>query len=176
MLQTTKKERINTRIFKAVHGKNLIYNTCWEDPALDRIALQLQPSDRLVVISSAGCNALDYLLAGVGEVNAVDVNPIQNALLELKAVAAKNLDYESFFALFGLGYSPWAKQLYVENLRPELSRPARAYWDRHVDFFDGKGWRKSFYYRGTSGLLAKLVLTNAHVLHRLRGPIDQLLA
>ena len=48
MLQTTKKERINTRIFKAVHGKNLIYNTCWEDPALDRVALDLRPDDRVV--------------------------------------------------------------------------------------------------------------------------------
>ena len=57
MLQTTKKERINTRLFKVVHGKNLIYNTCWEDPALDRVALQLKPDDCLVVISSAGCNA-----------------------------------------------------------------------------------------------------------------------
>src|SRR5471030_2707712 len=98
MLQTTKKERINTRIFKAVHGKNLIYNTCWEDPALDRVALQLQPNDRLVVISSAGCNALDYLLAGTGEVNAVDVNPIQNALLEFKVAALRTLDYDSFFS------------------------------------------------------------------------------
>jgi S-adenosylmethionine-diacylglycerol 3-amino-3-carboxypropyl transferase len=176
MLRTTKKERLNTRIFKAVHGKNLIYNTCWEDPALDRVALQLQPDDRVVVITSAGCNALDYLLAGTGEVNAVDVNPIQNALLELKVAAAKNLDYEAFFALFGRGYSPWARQMYRDALRPELSRSSRAYWDRHTAFFLGKGWRRSFYYRGTSGLLAKLVLTNVQVLHRLRGPIDQLLA
>jgi S-adenosylmethionine-diacylglycerol 3-amino-3-carboxypropyl transferase len=176
MLQTTKKERINTRIFKAVHGKNLIYNTCWEDPALDRIALQLKPDDRLVVISSAGCNALDYLLAGAGEVNAVDVNPIQNALLELKVIAARNLDYDSFFALFGRGYSPSARQMYVDTLREELSRTARAYWDRHIAFFGGRGWRKSFYFHGTSGLLAKLILTNVQVLHRLRGPIEQLLA
>jgi S-adenosylmethionine-diacylglycerol 3-amino-3-carboxypropyl transferase len=176
MLRTTKKERINTRIFKTVHGKNLIYNTCWEDPALDRIALQIQPTDRLAVISSGGCNALDYLLAGAGEVNAVDVNPIQNALLELKAVAAKNLDYDAFFALFGRGYSPWARQMYLDSLRSELTRPTRAYWDRHLGFFLGKGWGKSFYYRGTSGLLAKLVLANVRVLHRMRGPIEQLLA
>jgi S-adenosylmethionine-diacylglycerol 3-amino-3-carboxypropyl transferase len=176
MLQTTKKERINTRLFKVVHGKNLIYNTCWEDPALDRVALQLKPDDRLVVISSAGCNALDYLLAGTGEVNAIDVNAIQNALLELKRAAVKTLDYASFFALFGQGYSPWARQMYFDALRAELTPPSRAYWDRHIGFFLGKGWRKSFYYRGTSGLLAKLVLTNAQVLHRLRRPIDELLA
>ncbi len=30
------REKLNTRIFRAVHRRNLIYNTCWEDPALDR--------------------------------------------------------------------------------------------------------------------------------------------
>jgi S-adenosylmethionine-diacylglycerol 3-amino-3-carboxypropyl transferase len=169
------KERLNTRIFRAVHGRNLIYNTCWEDPALDRTALDFQPDDRVVVITSAGCNALDYLLAGAGEVNAVDVNPIQNALLELKAAAARGLDYRSFYSLFGDGRSLQARQMYGDVLRRQLSVTARAYWDKHINFFVGKGWRKTFYYRGTCGLLAKLVLFNAQKLHRLREPIDRLL-
>ena len=63
---TTAAEKINTRIFKAVHSRNLVYNASWEDPALDRQALQLGPDDRVLVITSAGCNALDYLLAGAG--------------------------------------------------------------------------------------------------------------
>lgn len=176
MIRTTNaREKINTRIFRAVHRRNLIYNTCWEDPRLDRQALRLDENDRLVVITSAGCNALDYLLAGCGEVNAVDMNPIQNALLELKTAAACTLDYDSFFALFGKGRSPYARQMYFDAVRPYLSAQARAYWDKHIAFFLGKGWRKSFYFRGTSGLLAKLVLTNAHVAHRLREPIEDLL-
>ena len=61
------RERLHTRVFHAVHRNNLLYNTCWEDPALDRIALKLTSTDRLLVITSAGCNALDYLLAGCGE-------------------------------------------------------------------------------------------------------------
>src|SRR6516165_5411203 len=105
---TSAKEKLNTRIFKAVHRRNLIYNTCWEDPALDRVALNLGSDDRVLVITSAGCNALDYLLAGAGEVNAVDMNPIQNALLELKKAALESLDYDSFFSLFGKGRSPHA--------------------------------------------------------------------
>ena len=169
------REKLNTRIFRAVHRRNLIYNTCWEDPALDRQALKLTADDRLMVITSAGCNALDYLLAGCGEVNAVDMNPIQNALLELKTAACRTLDYESFFALFGKGRSPYARQMYFDSIRPVLSGPARAYWDKHIVFFLGKGWRKSFYFRGTSGLLAKLVLVNAHVAHQLRDPIEELL-
>ena len=127
MIRThTARDKLNTRIFRAVHRHNLIYNTCWEDPALDRQALDLGPDDRLVVITSAGCNALDYLLAGCGEVNAVDVNPIQNALLELKTAACRTLDYDSFFSLFGKGRSPYARQMYFDSIRPELSAPARA--------------------------------------------------
>src|SRR5262245_23901357 len=169
------REKLNSRIFRAIHRRNLIYNTCWEDPALDRVALELSESDRLMVITSAGCNALDYLLAGCGEVNAVDVNPIQNSLLELKRAAVLGLDHDSFFELFGQGRTPRPRQMYGDSLRGHLSVRARAYWDKHISFFLGKGWRHSFYYRGTSGLLAKLVLINAHVLHRLREPIQELL-
>ncbi len=176
IVNTPKKERLNTRIFKAVHGRNLIYNTCWEDPALDRIALDFQPDDRVVVITSAGCNALDYILAGAGEVNAIDVNPIQNALLELKVAAIRTLDHGSFYSLFGDGQALQARQMYGDALRRHLSPTARGYWDKHIGFFAGKGWRRTFYYRGTCGLLAKLLMFNAQKVHRLREPISRLLA
>ncbi len=177
MLGTTKvKARFRDHFFGTVHRHNLVYNTCWEDPALDRAALQLVPADRLVVITSAGCNALDYLLAGAGEVNAVDVNPIQNSLLELKAAALRTLDFDSFFALFGRGQSPHARAMYFDVLRNHLSAFARGYWDRHMSFFSGTGWRRSFYYRGTAGSLAKLLMTQARLVKRLREPIEQLLA
>ncbi len=169
-------ERLRNSLFRAVHRHNLVYNTCWEDPALDRVALGLTPSDRVLVITSAGCNALDYLLAGAGEVNAVDVNPIQNHLLELKVAAVRALDFASFFELFGRGQTPRARAMYYEGIRGRLSSGARDYWDRRIDFFDGRGWRHSFYYRGTSGSLAKLLMAKAHALGRLRGPIEELLA
>ena len=51
------RDRLHSRVFHAVHRNNLLYNTCWEDPALDRVALRLSPADRLLVITSAGCNA-----------------------------------------------------------------------------------------------------------------------
>jgi S-adenosylmethionine-diacylglycerol 3-amino-3-carboxypropyl transferase len=176
MTRLSTRQKLNSRIFKAVHRRNLIYNTCWEDPALDRAALELGPRDRVLVITSAGCNALDYLLAGAGEVNAVDVNPIQNALLELKRGAIRGLDHASFFELFGEGQTPQAKQMYHDAIRAHLSPAARAYWDKRISFFLGRGWRRSFYYRGTSGLLAKVVLTNVQLLHRLRGPMEEMLA
>jgi S-adenosylmethionine-diacylglycerol 3-amino-3-carboxypropyl transferase len=170
------RDKINHRIFRAVHRGNLIYNTCWEDPALDRVALDFQQDDRVVVITSAGCNALDYLLAGSSEVNAVDVNPIQNALLELKKAAALHLDYSSFFALFGDGGTPQAKEMYRDAIRSHLSQRSRVYWDHRIGFFSSRGWRKSFYYHGTAGLLAKLFMMNMHHLQRLRKPFEALLA
>ena len=169
-------EKLSSRLFNAVHGRNLIYNTCWEDPALDRVALDFRPDDRVLVITSAGCNALDYLLAGAGEVNAVDVNPRQNALLELKVGAIKALGQAEFFELFGNGYSPFAREMYHDAVRAHLSPRARHYWDKYIGFFEGKGWRQSFYYRGTSGFFAKLLMIKAGALQRLRKPIEDFLA
>ena len=49
-------------VFRHVHNSNLIYNTAWEDPRLDRQLMKLNRGSRVVMITSAGCNALDYLL------------------------------------------------------------------------------------------------------------------
>lgn len=71
-------------VFRGNHRHRLVYNACWEDPVLDRELLNLNAASRVVMITSAGCNALDYLLDGPAEIHAVDVNPRQNALLDLK--------------------------------------------------------------------------------------------
>ena len=55
---------LNVRMFNFVHQHNLVYNTCWEDPRLDRVAMDIGPNDNILVITSAGCNALDYALMG----------------------------------------------------------------------------------------------------------------
>ena len=90
-------------VFNRIHRSQLIYNTCWEDPAIDRKLMRLNPESRVVMITSAGCNALDYLLDDPGEIHCIDVNPRQNALLHLKMAAIKRLSFEDFFLLFGCG-------------------------------------------------------------------------
>ncbi len=166
---------MHAKIFQMVHKGNLIYNTCWEDPVLDQVAFGLKPKDRVLVITSAGCNALDYLLAGVAGVHAVDMNPIQNSLLELKKAAIKVLDYDDFWRMFGEGHHPRAREMYQQRLRPALPEYARVWWDRKIGYFSGKGWRSSFYYRGTSGLFAKLVMTKLNLFGRMRGVIQEFL-
>ncbi len=164
---------ISGRVFKFVHGNNLVYNTCWEDPRLDRIALQLTPTDNVVVITSAGCNSLDYALAGPNHVHAVDMNPRQNALLELKMAAARQLEYPDFFAMFGQGRLPKARQVYEQKLRGRISPWSQTYWDRYIKFFDNA--RKPFYYRGTSGAFARLIRIYIDRFIRVRSQVNELL-
>ena len=158
------------RVFKFVHGNNLVYNTCWEDPRLDRVALQIGPSDNILVITSAGCNALDYALCEPNSVHAVDMNPRQNALLELKKAAIKSLEFEDFFRMFGEGRLPKAREIYAQTLRGQLSNWSQLYWDKYIRFFDSK--RTPFYFRGTSGAFAKWMKIYTDHVVRVRPHLD----
>jgi len=149
----TLRDKIDQKVFNTLYDRSLVYNTCWEDPAVDRKALALGPDDTVMVISSAGCNVLDYALDGPARIHAVDANPRQNALLELKIAAIRRLEYEDFFALFGEGRHPRFRELYRTCLRGELSDFGRAWWDRHGGWFDSP--LGSFYYHGLAGLVAR---------------------
>jgi S-adenosylmethionine-diacylglycerol 3-amino-3-carboxypropyl transferase len=167
------KEWISGRVFRFVHGNNLVYNTCWEDPRLDRQALELKSHDRVMVITSAGCNALDYALCGPREVHAVDMNPRQNALLHLKLAACRHLAYEDFFQMFGRGYLPNAEAIYAGKLRSHLPRWSQAYWDRWIKFFDDEN--RSFYFRGTSGQFARMISVFIDKVARIRPEVEEIL-
>jgi len=164
---------ISGRVFRIVHGNNLVYNTCWEDPRLDRVALELGPNDQVLVITSAGCNALDYALTGPGHVFAVDMNPRQNALLELKLAGIRQLQFDDFFAMFGQGRLPGVRPIYEQKLRRTMSPFAQAYWDRFIRFFENP--RKPFYYRGTTGTFARFMRIYADRVMRVRPHIEEIL-
>ncbi len=168
------RKAIQEALFRSIHGNNLVYNTCWEDPRLDREVLKFSSDDRVVVITSAGCNALDYLLAGAGHVHAVDVNPRQNALLELKRAAILELSYDDLFSMFGRGVLRNYRKVYDDQLRQHISSEARQFWDTKISFFAGTGWQKSFYFRGSSGLFARLVNLYIDRIPELRGALNQL--
>lgn len=144
-------------VFKNIHGNKLIYNCCWEDPACDRELLQLDESSEILMITSAGCNALDYLLNNPKSITCLDLNYRQNALLDLKIALFKNGDYDLLWSFFGLGRYDRPRAVYNEKLRNHLtSEKSQRFWDAHIKYFSGKGLRKSFYFRGGSGLLAWL--------------------
>lgn len=169
-------DRLSNACFQWVHGNNLVYNTCWEDPRLDRVALELGPDADVLVITSAGCNALDYVLQEPRSVHCVDVNPRQNALLQLKLAGIASLDHTDFFSLFGQGSARHYRELYHDALRPHLAGFARRYWDRYIGFFRPGRGRSSFYFRGTAGYFARTANLFADRALGLRDQIERLLS
>lgn len=167
-------EWISGHVFKLVHRKNLVYNCCWEDPRLDRVALNLKPTDTVAMITSAGCNALDYALDGPKQIYAVDVNFRQNALLELKLVAIRTLQFEDFFDIFGRGRSSKFSSIYQTALRNCLNPVSRDYWDERMHYFSGQGRWGSFYYRGTTGLFARALKSYIDRKPKVREALDEL--
>lgn len=143
-------------VFHHVHGGQLIYNACWEDPRIDRELLGLEADSRVVMITSAGCNALDYLLDGPARIDCVDVNPRQNAVLELKLALIRRGDFGDLFEFFGIGAHDRYKQVY-RAVRPGLPESARKFWDGKISFFDPGSLKKSFYYHGAAGMAAWLL-------------------
>jgi S-adenosylmethionine-diacylglycerol 3-amino-3-carboxypropyl transferase len=168
--------RVYGRVFEALYSRALVYNTCWEDPAVDRKALRIGAEDTVMVITSAGCNALDYALDAPRRIHAVDANPRQNALLELKLAGIRQFDFEDFFRFFGNGYHPEAADLYRSRLRADLSPFARTYWDRHHDWFGRGPGRRSFYFRGLSGRVARAIRAYLDLSPSLREACDAFFA
>lgn len=120
-----------TRITRpeAAEGK-LFFAQVREDPCVEIEALEVQPTDTVVVVSSGGCTALSLLAAGAGRVVAVDLNAAQNHLVELKAAAVAKLGAADAVAFLGGATATSVSRLSAyEELRPELSSFASAYWD-----------------------------------------------
>ena len=124
---------IGTRL-RALHS-GILYSRIWEDDRVDRLALAIQPGDRVLVVASAGDVALLAALDGAGEVVAVDRNPAQLHLLELKLAALRTLDATSFWTLFGEGRAPLGPSWY-DRLRPGLPPLSQRFWDRHARLFE----------------------------------------
>jgi S-adenosylmethionine-diacylglycerol 3-amino-3-carboxypropyl transferase len=168
------REYAHDLCFKGVHGHRLIYNACWEDPRLDRKLMQLKPGSRIAMITSAGCNALDYLLDDPEEIHAIDLNPRQNALLELKILLIKLGLYEELHALFGRGVHADFSRLF-QTLQWHLPEYARNFWKGKAHYFRNERIKGSFYYHGASGDVAWVVRSLLFANRSIRKNLHELL-
>ena len=171
-----KINNLRDKLFSKVHSNNLIYNTCWEDPRIDRKLLNLDKKSKVVMITSAGCNALDYSLDSPKEINCIDMNPRQNSLLELKKATIKNADFDLHFKMFGNGLNKNIEKDYKKKLKPLLPKYAVKFWDKKINKFYPSGKKDSFYFFGTSGSFAWLFRKYFDSKKGVKGLINQLLA
>ncbi|KAH9941865.1 uncharacterized protein BXZ73DRAFT_75037 [Epithele typhae] len=146
----------------AQFGNEYIYAFTWEDPAEDQRILNISRDDVVFAITSAGDNLLSYALHRPRSIHAVDLNPTQNHLLELKVAAFSALPYEDIWKLFGEGRHPNFRNLLLTKLSPFLSSRAIQHWLDSTSTFTARG---GLYETGGSRLAVKL----AKWLFRLTG-------
>ena len=128
------------------------------------------------MITSAGCNALDYLLDDPAEIHAVDVNPRQNALLELKLSLLEHASYDDLWQAFGEGRHCGFDAV-LGALGPRLSPASAAFWREKRHYLNGRHFKRSFYFHGSSGDVAWVF--HAFLLRRgavLRTALEEMLA
>lgn len=104
----------------------------------------------------------------------IDRNPCQNALLELKIAAIKELDYDTFWKVFGDGRLPGFTRDVYPKLRPRLSAKSQKFWDKNSHYFDGGWFRSTFYWRGCAGVLGWLIVVYFRIIPGLHSLVMEL--
>ncbi|MSR62621.1 MAG: DUF3419 family protein [Planctomycetes bacterium] len=113
------------------------YAALHEDGLSELRALALQPHASVIALTGSGSRVLDLLTTPLAHLTAVDWNPAQSHLLELKCAAMRRLDQPGFLAFVGIAAERVRAATYRE-LRGNLSVPARAFWDaRPASIADG---------------------------------------
>jgi S-adenosylmethionine:diacylglycerol 3-amino-3-carboxypropyl transferase len=110
------------------YRERISYSSCNEDSGSEVQVLIPHEAKRLVSICASGGRVLNLLQDGAEEVWAVDVNPSQTHLFELKVAGLRALDHAEFLSFMGVRASLRRLDVY-DSLRPALSDDARAYFD-----------------------------------------------
>ena len=118
----------------AAGDPRLMFAQSWEDPECDRAALRIRPGERLLAVTSGGDNVLDLLRDDPAAIVAVDMNPAQAWLFELKREAMRRLDHAAFIELMGAG-NPARAGGHYRAIRPMLSDDARKFFDARPHWF-----------------------------------------
>ena len=136
-------------------NNDYLYAFTWEDPRVDQRLLKISDDDTVLCLTSAGDNLLDYLVsANPKRIHAVDLNPNQNHLLELKIAAFQALPYADFWKMFGEGKYPSFRQVLLTKLSPYMTSQACQFWLSHSGRFTSS---RGLYETGGSGHAIRLI-------------------
>jgi len=109
-----------------------------EDPNLElrvieTLAERLGRPLRVLAVGSGGCTALSMLASeSVAHIDAVDINPAQLQLIELKRTALAHLELDDQLALLGEAFPRRSAEERVriyDTMREHLPEATRSYWD-----------------------------------------------
>lgn len=105
----------------------LSYSFGNEDWVTEQQALQLNSEDSVICITASGDRPLNLLTSNCKKILAIDANPIQNHLLELKCAAIAKLDYEDYLCFLGIGAHPDRLKLFHQLIK-SLPLETKEFW------------------------------------------------
>ena len=129
------------------------YANCWEDADILVEALDVRENDRVLSIASAGDNSFALLAQSPELVVAVDVNPVQLFLCELKKAAFTLPDHYAFLEFLGFVAGQKREKTY-NSIKHLLSKDAQFFWHHHTHLIEkgvimqGKFERYFSFFRG----------------------------
>lgn len=138
--------------------ERLNFTSTNEDGEIELAALR--DSRRILCLTGTGTRVLDLLGSDAEEVVALDANPAQNFLLELKMAAIARLDRNDCLRFLGIAPDTARLDVYAE-LRDHLPPEARRYWDGSPKVVADGIWH--------AGRWEALLRWNARFLRLLRG-------
>lgn len=136
------------------------YSQCWEDPDVLIKALNINTDDIVLSVTSGGDNTIALLLCNPQKIIAVDLNPAQNHLLELKLAAAKSLGYDEYLSFLGVLDSSTRRNSF-SKIKQYLTPETRFWWSKHHTMIE-KGVINSGRFEKFLNLFQKYLLPLAH--------------
>lgn len=111
------------------------YANCWEDADILIKALDISETDTGLSIISGGDNTLALLTKNPKSLVALDVNPYQIYVFELKMACFRTLDYDTTLKFLGIRECDDRPDIY-SSIRSGLESAARNYFDSHREIVE----------------------------------------
>ncbi len=115
--------------------ESILFSACQEDSRSELEALGPLTGKRVFCVTAGGGRVLNLLIDRPRAITAVDLNPAQNALLELKVAAMRELDHAGYLRFLGVRRALDRLDVY-ERLRRLLSDQAAHFFDRQSKAID----------------------------------------
>lgn len=118
-------------------NETIVFSACNEDSRSELRAFGSLQGKRVACVTAGGGRVLNLIAGRPSEIWAIDLNPAQNALLELKLAGLRELDHEPYLAFLGVRESTDRLATYESRLRGHLSKGAQRFFDERPALVSG---------------------------------------
>jgi S-adenosylmethionine-diacylglycerol 3-amino-3-carboxypropyl transferase len=115
---------------------SILFSSCNEDSASELRAFGDLKGKHVLCITAGGGRVLNLLLARPDLIWAVDLNPVQNYLLELKVAGMRALDHAAYLRFVGVRECSERLATY-QRIRANLTVGAQEFFDAHPGLITG---------------------------------------